>query len=212
MAGAGRQQRAGELGKRWELLLPADSPASLQLGSSPRFPALRKRVKIILQKEGKNNSPGIHMKKERGMSGELKGLHNVASFPSSFLPSSASPPPVPPQPRGVSEGPAVLGKSSSRVSSRQFPEPWPRAPGDTSGNSRCHSKDGKSARPVTWGSPEAGGKSLESRHGTGKIIRGTRAWRFMPCSEVYYSKLFGFLGEREKEFATQEIPVVTTGI
>lgn len=65
---------------------------------------------------------------------------------------------------------------------------------------------------MTWGSPEAGGKSLESRHETGKIIRDTRAWRFMPRSEVYYSKLFGFLGEREKEFATQEIPVVTTGI
>lgn len=53
---------------------------------------------------------------------------------------------------------------------------------------------------------------MESRHETGKIIRDTRAWRFMPRSEVYYSKLFGFLGEREKEFATQEIPVVTTGI
>lgn len=138
------------------------------------------------------------------MSGALKGLHNMGSFLSSFPPVPASP--------GAERRPSGSRKSSSRVSSRQFWELQPWAPRDASGNSRCHSKDGKRARPVTWGSPAAGGKSLEWRHGSGKITRDTRAWRFMPCSDLYYSELFGFLGEREKEFATQEIPVVTTGI
>ena len=152
------------------------------------------------------------MKKERGASGELKGLRNVASFLSSFLPLLCPSSPCAPPARGGERRPSGSRKSLSRVSSRQFRELRPRAPRDTSGNSRCHSKDGKRARPVTWGSPAAGGKSLELCHGTGKITRDTRAWRFMPRLELYYSKLFGFLGEREKEFATQEIPVVTTGI
>ena len=34
----------------------------------------------------------------------------------------------------------------------------------------------------------------------------------MPRSTLYYSTLFGFLGEQEKEFAAEEIPAVTTGI
>lgn len=34
----------------------------------------------------------------------------------------------------------------------------------------------------------------------------------MPHSKLYYSTLFGFLEEQEKEFAAEAIPVVTTGI
>lgn len=134
-------------------------------GLTPTFPcspAVKNKVKI--------NPSGIHVKNESRTSGVLMGLHNAASsLPSSFLPLLCLP--APPSERR----PGGSRKSSSRVSSRQFWEARPRAPRDASGNSRCHSKDGKRARPVSWGSPAAGGKSLESRHGAGKITRGRRA-------------------------------------
>lgn len=138
------------------------------------------------------------MKKERGMSGELKGL---CSLFAAILPPLPCPGPPGPHSRGE-RSPSGSRNSWARVSSRQFREPRPRALRDASGNSRCHSKHGKRARPVTWGSPVAGGKSLESGHGTGKITRDWRGWRFMPRSALYYRMLFGFSRDREKEFAT----------
>lgn len=67
------------------------------------------------------------MKKERGMSGELKGLHNVASFPSSFLPSSASPPPMAPPAPGGERRPS--GSRKKLQPSQQPPVPGTAAPG-----------------------------------------------------------------------------------
>lgn len=66
------------------------------------------------------------MEKEGRMSGVLKALRNVASLLSSFLPLlGPSSPRTSPAPGGE-QWPSGSRKSSSRVSSRQFWEPWPR--------------------------------------------------------------------------------------
>ena len=106
------------------------------------------------------------MKKERGMSGALS---NVASLLSSSLPLLCPSSPRQPPARGGERRPSGSRKSLSRVSSRQFREPQLRAPRDASGNSRCHSKDGKEL--VQW--PEApqrqGAKAWSHATGLGRL-------------------------------------------
>lgn len=168
---------------REAVLLPAD------------IPALKNKVKKY--------PSAIHMKKERGMSGVLKGLHNVGSFVSSFPPVPASP--------GAERRPSGSRKSSSRVSSRQFWELQPWASRDASGNSRCHSKDGKEL--VQWpGAPQRqGAKAWSGAVGLGKLPETQGPGDLCPAQICTTLSCLGSWG-REKEFATQEIPVVTAGI
>lgn len=101
---AGIRQEQGELGARWELLLPA------QTGCSWAHPAPRK--------QGQNNPPGSDVEREKGMSGEPRAVRGVASLLPSFPRGPA------PHSRGK-RSPGGSRNSPARVSSRQFREALP---------------------------------------------------------------------------------------
>lgn len=115
-----------EPGERRELLL------ALQTGHSWAHPALGK--------EGQSNPPGTDVKQEKGMSGEARAVCGAALLPS--FPAAVARPRGPggAQPRRFLEQPGP---------GRPPPVPRTAALRDASGNSRCHSKHGKRAPPLT---------------------------------------------------------------
>lgn len=97
--------------------------------------------------------------------------------------------------------PAVLGTAGP---GQQAPVPGTAAPGPA-GRFREFSLPFQAWQKSSSSDlrlPRGRGKTLELGHGTGKVTRDWRGWRFMPHSALYYRMLFGFLRDREKEFAT----------